>query len=128
MNMDDIEKIISLIASGEDLDDDVKVNVYTTSNMIKHKIKNKPNKPNKGYEGGISRSGKFKNFYSFGNRKVEKTIYRPEAQKANHEANNQLNGSYKDLATIKDGVNAVRQILDQAMIVLNDLEEKLKNV
>ena len=119
MNMDDIEKIISLIASGEDLDDDVKVNVYTTSNMIKHKIKNKHNKPNKGFEGGISESGKFKDFYSSSDVKVEK---------ANHEANNQLNGSYKDLATVKDGVNAVRQILDQAMIVLNDLEEKLKNV
>ena len=128
MNMDDIEKIISLIASGEDLDDDVKVNVYTTSNMIKHKIKNKHNKPNKGYEGGISESGKFKDFYSSNDVKVNKAIYRPEAQKANHEANNQLNGSYKDLATVKDGVNAVRQILDQAMIVLNDLEEKLKNV
>ena len=125
MNMDDIEKIISLIAAGEDLDDDVKVKVYTTSDKI---IKNRTNKPNKGHEGGVSRSGKFKDFYSFGNRKVEKTIYRPEAQKANHEVNNQLNGSYKDLATIKDGVNAVRQILDQAMIVLNDLEEKLKNV
>lgn len=117
MNMDDIEKIISLIASGEDLDDDVKVNVYTTSNkIIKNKIKNKPNK---GFEGGISKSGKFKDFYSSRDVKVEK---------ANHEANNQLNGSYKDLATVKDGVNAVRQILDQAMIVLNNLEEKLKNV
>lgn len=121
---DDIEKIISLIAEGEDLDDDVKVRVYTASN----KIKNKPNKPNKGFEGGISKSGKFKDFYSFGDRKVEKAIYRPEAQKANHEVNNQLNGSYKDLATVKDGVKAVKQILDQAMIVLNDLEEKLKNV
>lgn len=124
MNMDDIDEIIRLIMEGEDLNDDVKVNVYTTSN----KIKNKPNKPNRGFEGGISKSGKFKDFYSFGNRKVEKAIYRPEAQKANHEVNNQLNGSYKDLATVKDGVNAVRQILDQAMIVLNDLEEKLKNV
>ena len=128
MNMDDIEKIISLITAGEDLDDDVKVNVYTTSNEIKHKIKNKPNKPNRGFEGGISRSGKFKDFYSSSDVKVNKAIYRPEAQKANHEVNNQLNGSYKDLATVKDGVNAVRQILDQAMIVLNDLEEKLKNV
>ncbi len=126
MNMDDIEKIINLIASGEDLDDDVKINVYTTSNKIKNK--NKPNKPNRGFEGGVSRSGKFKDFYSSSDVKVEKAIYRPEAQKANHEANNQLNGSYKDLATVKDGVNAVRQILDQAMIVLNDLEEKLKNV
>lgn len=124
MNMDDIEKIISLIAAGEDLDDDVKVRVYTASN----KIKNKPNKLNRGYEGGISESGKFKDFYSFNDVKEEKAIYRPEAQKANHEANNKLNGSYKDLATIKDGVNAVRQILDQAMIVLDDLEEKLKNV
>ena len=128
MSMDDIDKIISLIASGEDFydDDDVKINIYTTSS----EIKNKPNKPNKGYEGGILRSGKFKNFHSgvFGDAKVEKAIYRPEAQKANHEVNNQLNGSYKDLATVKDGVNAVRQILDQAMIVLNDLEEKLKNV
>lgn len=124
MNMDDIEKIISLIAAGEDLDDDVKVRVYTTSNGIK----NKPNKPNKGFEGGISELGKYKNFYSSGDVKVEKAIYRPEAQKANHEVNNQLNGSYKDLATVKEGVNAVKQILEQAMIVLNDLEEKLKNV
>ena len=124
MNMDDINQIISLIAAGEDLDDDVKVRVYTASN----KIKNKPNKPNRGYEGGISKSGKFKDFYSFGDRKVEKAIYRPEAQKADHEVNNQLNGSYKDLATVKDGVKAVKQILDQAMIILNDLEEKLKNV
>ena len=125
MNIDDLDKIISLIMEGEDLDDDVKVRVYTASN----EIKNKPNKPNKGYEGGISKSGKFKDFYSSNDDvKVNKAIYRPEAQKANHEVNNQLNGSYKDLATVKDGVNAVRQILDQAMIVLNDLEEKLKNV
>lgn len=125
MNMDDLDKIISLIMEGEDLDDDVKVRVYTSSN----EIKNRPNKPNKGFEGGISKSGKFKDFYSSDNDvKVNKAIYRPEAQKANHEVNNQLNGSYKDLATVKDGVNAVRQILDQAMIVLNDLEEKLKNV
>ena len=124
MNMDDIDKIISLLMEGEDLDDDVKVRVYTASN----EIKNKPNKPNKGFEGGISKSGKFKDFYSSNDVKVEKAIYRPEAQKANHKVNNQLNGSYKDLATVKDGVNAVRQILDQAMIVLNDLEEKLKNV
>ena len=124
MNMDDIDKIIKLLMDGEDLDDDVKVRVYTTSS----EIKNKPNKPNRGYEGGRSKSGKFKDFYPFGDLKVEKAIYRPEAQKANHEVNNQLNGSYKDLATVKDGVNAVRQILDQAMIVLNDLEEKLKNV
>ena len=124
MNMDDIDKIISLIMEGEDLDDDVKVKVYTASN----EIKNRPNKPNKGFEGGISKSGKFKDFYSSRDVKVNKAIYRPEAQKANHEVNNQLNGSYKDLATVKDGVNAVRQMLDQAMIVLNDLEEKLKNV
>ena len=124
MNIDDLDKIISLIMEGEDLDDDVKVRVYTTSN----EIKNKPNKPNKGFEGGISKSGKFKDFYSSRDVKVNKAIYRPEAQKATHEVNNQLNGSYKDLATVKDGVNAVRQILDQAMIVLNDLEEKLKNV
>ena len=125
MNIDDLDKIISLIMEGEDLDDDVKVRVYTASN----EIKNKPNKPNKGFEGGISKSGKFKDFYSSNDDvKVEKAIYRPEAQKANHKVNNQLNGSYKDLATVKDGVNAVRQILDQAMIVLNDLEEKLKNV
>ena len=124
MNMDDIDKIISLIMEGEDLDDDVKVNVYTASN----EIKNRPNKPNRGFEGGISKSGKFKDFYSSRDVKVNKAIYRSEAQKANHEVNNQLNGSYKDLATVKDGVNAVRQILDQAMIVLNDLEEKLKNV
>ena len=124
MNMDDIDKIISLIMEGEDLDDDVKVRVYTASN----EIKNKPNKPNKGFEGGISKSGKFKDFYSSNDVKVNKTIYRSEAQKANHEVNNQLNGSYKDLATVKDGVNAVKQMLDQAMIVLNDLEEKLKNV
>lgn len=121
MNIDDIDRIIRLIMDGEDLDDDVKVNVYTASNKIK-------NKPNKGFEGGISKSGKFKDFYSSSDVKVNKAIYRPEAQKANHEVNNQLNGSYKDLATVKDGVNAVRQILDQAMIVLNDLEEKLKNV
>lgn len=124
MNMDDIDKIIDYLTAGEDLDDDVKVRVYTASN----KIKNKPNKPNKGFEGGVSKSGKFKDFYSFKDEKVEKAIYRPEAQKADHEVNNQLNGSYKNLATVKDGVNAVRQILDQAMIVLNDLEEKLKNV
>ena len=124
MNMDDIDKIIKLLMDGEDLDDDVKVRVYTASN----EIKNKPNKPNRGYEGGISKSGKFKDYHPFGNVKVDKAIYRPEAQKANHEVNNQLNGSYKDLATVKDGVNAVKQILDQAMIVLNDLEEKLKNV
>ena len=124
MNIDDLDKIISLIMEGEDLDDDVKVRVYTASN----EIKNKPNKPNKGFEGGISKSGKFKDFYSSRDVKVNKAIYRPEAQKANHEVNNQLNGSYKDLATVKDGVNAVRQMLDQAMIVLNDLEEKLKNV
>lgn len=120
MNMNDIDNIINYLMAGEDLDDDVKVRVYTTSN--KNKL-NKPNKPNRGYE-----RGKFKDFYSFKDEKVEKAIYRPEAQKANHEVNNQLNGSYKDLATVKDGVNAVRQILDQAMIVLNDLEEKLKNV
>ena len=124
MNMDDIDKIINLLMDGEDLDDDVKVRVYTASN----EFKNKPNKPNRGFEGGISKSGKFKGFHPFGDVKVEKAIYRPEAQKANHEVNNQLNGSYKDLATVKDGVNAVKQILDQAMIVLNDLEEKLKNV
>lgn len=124
MNMNDIDEIIKLIMAGEDLDDDVKVRVYTTSN----KIKNKSNKPNRGFEGGISKSGKFKDFYSSSDIKVDKAIYRPEAQKANHEVNNQLNGSYKDLATVKDGVNAVKQILDQAMIVLNDLEEKLKNV
>ena len=124
MNIDDLDKIISLIMEGEDLDDDVKVRVYTASN----EIKNKPNKPNKGFEGGISKSGKFKDFYSSRDVKVNKTIYRPEAQKANHEVNNQLNGSYKDLATVKDGVIAVRQILDQAMVVLNDLEETLKNV
>ena len=124
MNMYDIDEIINAIMAGEDLDDDVKVRVYTTSN----KIKNKPNKPNKGFEGGIFESGKYKDFYSSGDVKVDKAIYRPEAQKANHEVNNQLNGSYKDLATVKVGVNVVRQILDQAMIVLNDLEEKLKNV
>ena len=124
MNMDDIDKIINLIMEGEDLDDDVKVKVYTASN----EIKNRPNKRNKGFEGGISKSGKFKDFYSSNDVKVNKAIYRPEAQKANHKVNNQLNGSYKDLATVKDGVNTVRQILDQAMIVLNDLEEKLKNV
>lgn len=124
MNMDDIDKIIKLLMDGEDLDDDVKVRVYTSSS----ELKNKPNKPNRGYEGGISKSGKFKGFHPFGDLKAEKAIYRPEAQKANHEVNNQLNGSYKDLATVKEGVNAVRQILDQAMIVLNDLEEKLKNV
>lgn len=124
MSMDDIDQIIKLLMDGEDLDDDVKVRVYTTSS----ELKNKPNKPNRGFEGGISKSGKFKDYHPFGNRKVEKAIYRPEAQKANHEVNNQLNGSYKDLATVKEGVNAVRQILDQAMIVLNDLEEKLKNV
>lgn len=124
MNMDDVDKIIKLLMDGEDLDDDVKIRVYTASN----EIKNKPNKPNRGFEGGISKSGKFKDYHPFGDVKVDKAIYRPEAQKANHEVNNQLNGSYKDLVTVKDGVNAVKQILDQAMIVLNDLEEKLKNV
>lgn len=137
MSMDDIDSIINYLMAGEDLDDDVKVRVYTTSNKIKKTnpymssediIKNRTNKPNRGYVGDISKSGKFKDFHPFGDLKVEKAIYRPEAQKANHEVNNQLNGSYKDLATVKDGVNAVKQILDQAMIVLNDLEEKLKNV
>lgn len=149
MSMDDIDQIIKLLMDGEDdvdlnkfkrnhikikfYDDDEnvkndnlkKTNPYMSSEGI---IKNRTNKPNKGYEGGISKSGKFKDFHPFGDLKVEKAIYRPEAQKANHEVNNQLNGSYRDLATVKDGVNAVRQILDQAMIVLNDLEEKLKNV
>lgn len=124
MNMDDIDKIIKLIMDGEDLDDDVKVRVYTASS----ELKNKPNKPNRSFEGGISKSGKFKGFHPFGDVKVDKAIYRPEAQKANHEVNNQLNGSYKDLATVKEGVNVVKQTLYQAMIVLNDLEEKLKNV
>ena len=119
MSMDDIDKIIKLLMDGEDLDDDVKVRVYTTSS----EIKNKPNKPNRGFE-----RGKFKDFYSHSDVKAEKAIYRPEAQKANHEVNNQLNGSYEDLVTIKKGVNVVRQILDEAKIVLNDLEEKLKNV
>ena len=119
MSMDDIDKIIKLLMDGEDLDDDVKVRVYTTSS----EIKNKPNKPNRGFE-----RGKFKDFYSHSDVKAEKAIYRPEAQKANHEVNNQLNGSYEDLVTIKNGVNVVRQILDEAKIVLNDLEEKLKNV
>ena len=119
MNMNDIDKIISAIMAGEDLDDDVKVRVYTTSS----ELKNKPNKPNRGFE-----RGKFKDFYSHSDVKAEKAIYRPEAQKANHEVNNQLNGSYEDLVTIKKGVNVVRQILDEAMIVLKDLEEKLKNV
>ena len=119
MNMDDIDKIIKLLMDGEDLDDDVKVRVYTTSS----ELKNKPNKPNRGFE-----RGKFKDFYSHSDVKAEKAIYRPEAQKANHEVNNQLNGSYEDLATVKKGVNVVRQILDEAMIVLKDLEEKLKNV
>lgn len=152
MNMNDIDDLIKLLMDGEDdvdlnkfkrnhvkikfYDDDdddenvkndnlKKTNPYMSSEDI---IKNRTNKPNRGYEGGISKSGKFKDFHPFGDLKVEKAIYRPEAQKANHEVNNQLNGSYKDLATVKDGVNAVRQILDQAMIVLNDLEEKLKNV
>lgn len=53
MNMNDIDQIINYLMAGEDLDDDVKVRVYTTSNKIK-------NKPNKGYE-----RGKFKDFYSF---------------------------------------------------------------
>lgn len=153
MNMDDIDDLIKLLMDGEDLDDDVdlnkfkrnhvkikfyddddenvkndnlkKTNPYMSSEDI---IKNRTNKPNRGFEGGISKSGKFKDFHPFDDLKVEKAIYRPEAQKANHKVNNQLNGSYKDLATVKDGVNAVKQILDQAMIVLNDLEEKLKNV
>lgn len=150
MNMNDIDDLIKLLMDGEDdvdlnkfkrnhvkikfYDDDdenvkndnlKKTNPYMSSEDI---IKNRTNKPNRGFEGGISKSGKFKDFYSSNDIKVEKAIYRPEAQKANHEVNNQLNGSYKDLATVKDGVNAVRQILDQAMIVLNDLEEKLKNV
>lgn len=149
MNMDDIDDLIKLLMDGEDdvdlnkfkrnrvkiefYDDDEnvkndnlkKTNPYMSSEDI---IKNRTNKPNRGFEGGISKSGKFKDFYSSNDMKAEKAIYRPEAQKANHEVNNQLNGSYKDLATVKDGVNAVRQILDQAMIVLNDLEEKLKNV
>lgn len=149
MNMDDIDDLIKLLMDGEDdvdlnkfkgnhvkikfYDDDEnvkndnlkKTNPYMSSEDI---IKNRTNKPNKGFERGISKSGKFKDYHPFSDMKVEKAIYRPEAQKANHEVNNQLNGSYKDLATVKDGVNAVRQILDQAMIVLNDLEEMLKNV
>lgn len=150
MNMNDIDDLIKLLMDGEDdvdlnkfkrnhvkikfYDDDdenvkndnlKKTNPYMSSEDI---IKNRTNKPNRDFEGGISKSGKFKDFYSSNDIKVEKAIYRPEAQKANHKVNNQLNGSYKDLATVKDGVNAVRQILDQAMIVLNDLEEKLKNV
>lgn len=150
MNMDDIDDLIKLLMDGEDdvdlnkfkgnhvkikfYDDDdenvkndnlKKTNPYMSSEDI---IKNRTNKPNKGFERGISKSGKFKDYHPFSDMKAEKAIYRPEAQKANHEVNNQLNGSYKDLATVKDGVNAVRQILDQAMIVLNDLEEMLKNV
>jgi len=144
MNMDDIDSIINYLMAGEDLDDDddVKVRVYTTSNKIKKTnpymssediIKNRTNKPNKKFSNVYQSNDKIlkgthKDFHPFGDLKVEKAIYRPEAQKANHEVNNQLNGSYKELATVKDGVNAVRQILDQAMIVLNDLEEKLKNV
>lgn len=149
MSIDDIDKIIKLLMDGEDDVDlnkfkrnHVKIKFYDNDESVKNDnlkktnpymssediIKNRTNKLNRGFEGGISKSGKFKDYHPFGDMKVNKAIYRPEAQKANHEVNNQLNGSYKDLATVKDGVNAVKQILDQAMIVLNDLEEKLKNV
>ena len=124
MNMDDINQIISLIAAGEDLDDDVKIRVYTTSN----EIKNKPNKPNKGFEGGISKSGKFKDFYSFSDRKVEKAVYRPEAQKANHEANNQLNGSYNKLVAVRNGIGLLKENLESMLKIVNELNEDLKNV
>ena len=124
MNMDDIDKIISLIMEGEDLDDDVKVRVYTASN----EIKNKPNKPNKGFEGGISKSGKFKDFYSFSDRKVEKAVYRPEAQKANHEANNQLNGSYNKLVAVRNGIGLLKENLESMLKIVNELNEDLKNV
>ena len=124
MNMDDIDKIISLIMEGEDLDDDVKVRVYTASN----EIKNKPNKPNKGFEGGISKSGKFKDFYSSRDVKVNKAIYRPEAQKANHKVNNQLNGSYNKLVAVRNGIGLLKENLESMLKIVNELNEDLKNV
>ena len=124
MNMDDIDKIISLIMEGEDLDDDVKVSVYTASNGIK----NKPNKPNKGFEGGISKSGKFKDFYSSRDVKVNKAIYRPEAQKANHKVNNQLNGSYNKLVAVRNGIGLLKENLESMLKIVNELNEDLKNV
>ena len=124
MNIDDLDKIISLIMEGEDLDDDVKVNVYTASNGIK----NKSNKPNKGFEGGISKSGKFKDFYSFSDRKVEKAVYRPEAQKANHKVNNQLNGSYNKLVAVRNGIGLLKENLESMLKIVNELNEDLKNV
>ena len=124
MNMDDIDKIINLLMDGEDLDDDVKVRVYTTSS----ELKNKPNKPNRGFEGGISKSGKFKGFHPFGDVKVDKDIYRPEAQKANHEVNNQLNGSHKDLVAVRNGIGLLKENLESMLKIVNELNEDLKNV
>ena len=121
MNIDDIDKIINLLMDGEDLDDDVKVRVYTASSELK-------NKPNRGYEGGISKSGKFKDFHPFGDLKVNKDIYRPEAQKANHEVNNQLNGSHKDLVAVRNGIGLLKENLESMLKIVNELNEDLKNV
>ena len=104
MNMDDIDKIISLIMEGEDLDDDVKVRVYTTSN----KIKNRPHKPNKGVEGGISNSGKFKDFYQSN----DKT----------------LKGTYNKLVAVRNGIGLLKENLESMLKIVNELNEDLKNV
>ena len=104
MNMDDIDKIISLIMEGEDLDDDVKVRVYTSSN----EIKNRPNKPNKGYEGGISKSGKFKDFYQ-SNDKI-------------------LKGTYNKLVAVRKGIGLLKENLESMLKIVNELNEDLKNV
>ena len=104
MNIDDIDKIISLIMEGEDLDDDVKVRVYTASN----EIKNKPNKANKGFEGGISKSGKFKDFYQ-SNDKI-------------------LKGTYNKLVAVRNGIGLLKENLESMLKVVNELNEDLKNV
>ena len=104
MNMDDIDKIISLIMEGEDLDDDVKVRVYTASN----ELKNRPNKPNKGFEGGISKSGKFKDFYSSDD-KI-------------------LKGTYNKLVAVRNGIGLLKENLESMLKIVNELNEDLKNV
>ena len=104
MNMDDIDKIISLIMEGEDLDDDVKVRVYTSSN----EIKNRPNKLNKGFEGGISNSGKFRDFYQ-SNDKI-------------------LKGTYNKLVAVRNGIGLLKENLESMLKIVNELNEDLKNV
>ena len=104
MNMDDIDKIINLIMEGEDLDDDVKVRVYTASN----EIKNKPNKPNRGYEGGISKSGKFKDFYQSNDKTLKST--------------------YNKLVAVRNGIGLLKENLESMLKIVNELNEDLKNV